>query len=134
MIRWDQTSQALVERFSEVLGAFSPVLSRTGWLKCVLKYTSYLLCAVLGAGRGGANTVTHACKASATTKIRTCTQRAATCAPAPSVAQRNATQRNAGFNPQFPHFCKRKIFACVLLNSLEIVIRANEPCNCDPGL
>lgn len=76
--------------------------------------------------KGGANTATHACKASATTKIRTCTQRAATCAPAPS-AFRSATQRNSGFNTQFPHFCKRKIFACVLLNSLEIMIRANEP-------
>lgn len=32
----------------------------------------------------------------------------------------------AGLKPQFPHFCKRKIFAYGLLNSFEIVIRAKE--------
>lgn len=36
----------------------------------------------------------------------------------------------AGFKPPFPHFCKRKIFACGLLNSREIVIRIKEHGGC----
>lgn len=66
--------------------------------------------------REGPNAMTHAGKTTATTEIRTYSRRSATSAL-------RLPHLTAGFTSQFPHFCKRKIFACGLLNSLGIVMR-----------